>query len=214
MIILIGSQKGGCGKSTLAVNIATALALSGKEVFLLDADPQSSATRWAQDRLDAEVLPNIPNAQASGAIHQTLKDLASKYTYVVVDSAGRDSKELRTGMVVADILLSPARPSQYDLDTLPHLAEVFEAAKDLNPKLSGYLVLNLCPTNPVIKEADSAKEFLADYSEFKLAKTLVYDRKAYRDSISEGKTVLEWHDAKAKHEIEALLEEILNGQKA
>jgi chromosome partitioning protein len=114
-------------------------------------------------------------------------------------------------MTVADILISPARPSQYDLDTLPHLAEVYSQAKDLNPKLNGYLILNLCPTNPVIKEVAAAKEFLVDYPEFKLANTLVYDRKAYRDAISEGKSVLEWTDAKAKHEIEALVGEIING---
>ncbi len=211
MIILIGSQKGGCGKSTIAVNIAAALALKGKDVFLLDADPQSSSMRWAQDRLDIEVQPHIPHAQSSGNIHQTLKDLAGKYEYVIADTAGRDSRELRTGMTVADILISPARPSQYDLDTLPHLAEVYSQAKDLNPKLAGYLVLNLCPTNPVIKEVAAAKEFLADYPEFKLANTLVYDRKAYRDAISEGKSVLEWTDAKAKHEIETLVEEIIHG---
>ena len=211
MIILIGSQKGGCGKSTIAVNIAAALALKVKDVFLLDADPQSSSMRWAQDRLDTEVQPHIPHAQASGNIHQTLKDLASKYEYVIADTAGRDSRELRTGMTVADVLISPARPSQYDLDTLPHLAEVYSQAKDLNPKLAGYLVLNLCPTNPVIKEVAAAQEFLADYPEFKLANTLVYDRKAYRDAISEGKSVLEWTDAKAKHEIEALVGEIING---
>lgn len=211
MIILIGSQKGGCGKSTIAVNIAAALALKGKDVFLLDADPQSSSMRWAQDRLDSEVQPHIPHAQASGSIHQTLKDLSSKYEYVIADTAGRDSRELRTGMTVADIMISPARPSQYDLDTLPHLAEVYSQAKDLNSKLAGYLILNLCPTNPVVKEVAAAQEFLADYPEFKLASTLVYDRKAYRDSISEGRSVLEWSDAKAKNEIEALVQEIIHG---
>ena len=211
MIILIGSQKGGCGKSTIAVNIAAALALKGKDVFLLDADTQYSSMLWAQDLLDTEVQQHIPHEKASGKIHQNLKDLASKYEYVIADTAGRDSRELRTGMTVADVLISPARPSQYDLDTLPHLAEVYSQAKDLNPKLAGYLVLNLCPTNPVIKEVAAAQEFLADYPEFKLANTLVYDRKAYRDAISEGKSVLEWTDAKAKHEIEALVGEIING---
>lgn len=211
MIILIGSQKGGCGKSTIAVNIAAALAASGQEVFLLDADPQSSSMRWAQDRLDIGVYPHIPHAQSSGNIHQTLKDLSAKYKYVIADTAGRDSRELRTGMTVADILISPARPSQYDLDTLPHLADIYSQAKDINPKLVGYLVLNLCPTNPVVKEVSAAQDFLSDYPEFKLAKTLVYDRKAYRDSISEGKSVLEWIDNKAKSEIERLVEEIIHG---
>lgn len=210
-IYLFGSQKGGCGKSTLAVNVAGWLLKEGCDVILVDADPQGSAGRWAQDRQEHEALKNIPHVQASGNINQTLKDLATKYDHVVVDTAGRDSRELRTGMIVADVLISPSRPSQYDLDTLPHLAEVFLQAKDLNPLLRGFLVLNMCPTNPVIKEAQDAQSYLSDFPEFTMANTLVYDRKAYRDCISEGKTVFEWKDNKTRDEINALMEEICHG---
>ncbi|WP_239995587.1 AAA family ATPase [Photobacterium phosphoreum] len=210
-IILLGSQKGGCGKSTLAVNVAGWLVHQGHNVILVDADPQGSAVRWAQDRQEKEKLKHIPHVQASGNINQTLKDLAVHYDYVVADTAGRDSRELRTGMVIADVLLSPSRPSQYDLDTLPHLTEVFLQAQDINPKLKGYLVLNMCPTNPVIKEADDAKEYLSEFPEFKVATSLVYDRKAFRDCVAEGKTVFEWKDAKAKAEINALMEEVFHG---
>lgn len=210
-VILLGSQKGGCGKSTLAVNVAGWLIDNEKDVILVDADPQGSSARWAQDRQENGNLKNIPHVQASGNINQTLKDLSAKYDYVVVDTAGRDSRELRTGMVVADVLISPSRPSQYDLDTLPHLTEVFLQAQDMNPSLRGYLVLNMCPTNPVIKEADDARAYLSDFPEFAMASTLVYDRKAYRDCIAEGRTVFEWKDAKARDEINALMEEICHG---
>lgn len=180
-------------------------------MILVDADPQGSSARWAQDRQENGNLKNIPHVQASGNINQTLKDLSAKYDYVVIDTAGRDSRELRTGMVVADVLISPSRPSQYDLDTLPHLTEVFLQAQDMNPSLRGYLVLNMCPTNPVIKEADDARAYLFDFPEFAMASTLVYDRKAYRDCIAEGRTVFEWKDAKARDEINALMEEICHG---
>lgn len=210
-VILLGSQKGGCGKSTLAINVAGWLKDQNKDVILVDADPQGSSARWAQDRQENGDLKNIPHVQASGNIHQTLKDLASKYDYVVADTAGRDSRELRTGMVVADVLISPSRPSQYDLDTLPHLTEVFIQAQDMNPSLRGYLVLNMCPTNPVIKEADDARAYLSDFPEFSMANTLVYDRKAYRDCVAEGRTVFEWKDSKAKDEINMLMVEICNG---
>jgi chromosome partitioning protein len=210
-IFLLGSQKGGCGKSTLAINVAGWLLDKNADVILVDADPQGSAARWAQDRQENESIGNIPHVQASGNINQTLKDLASKYEYVVVDTAGRDSRELRTGMVVADIVISPSRPSQYDLDTLPHLTEVYLQAQDLNPNLRGYLVLNMSPTNPVIKEADDAREYLSDFPEFQLAETLIHDRKAFRDCIGEGKTVFEWRDPKARDEMERLMEEITNG---
>lgn len=210
-VILLGSQKGGCGKSTLGVNIAGWLAHNGKDVILVDADPQFSASRWAQDRQEQEQLKRISHVQANGNINQILKDLAGRYEYVVVDTAGRDSRELRTGMISADLFISPSRPSQYDLDTLPHLTNVFVQAQDLNPQLKGYLIINMCPTNPVIKETEDAKTYLSDFPEFTLASTLIYDRKAYRDCISEGKTVFEWKDAKAKGEIDALMKELLHG---
>ena len=210
-ILLFGSQKGGCGKSTLAVNVAGWLVKEGKDIILVDSDPQGSAARWSQDRQEHNELKNIPHVQASGNINQTLKDLATKYDYVVVDTAGRDSRELRTGLVIADVLITPSRPSQYDLDTLPHLAEVFLQAKDLNPSLRGFLVLNMCPTNPVIKEAKDAQSYLSEFPEFLMATTLIYDRKAYRDCIAEGKTVFEWKDNKTHDEINSLMAEICHG---
>jgi len=211
MIILIGSQKGGCGKSTLAVNVASLLVLEANaDVLLVDADPQGSMARWVQDRQIRAELKNIPCVQISGDIRQNLKDLASRYEYLVVDVAGRDSSELRSGLAIADVLLSPLRPSQYDLDTLPHLAEVYSLARDFNQNIKAHLVLNLCPTNPVIKEAEEAKAYLQEFPEFQLAETLIYDRKAYRDSIAEGRSVLEWKDEKAAESIRLLLKEVLH----
>lgn len=69
----------------------------------------------------------------------------------------------------------------------------------------------MCPTNPVIKEADDAKEYLSDFPEFGMATILIYDRKAFRDCVAEGKYVFEWKDAKAKAEISALMEEVFCG---
>ena len=112
MIILLGSQKGGCGKSTIAINIACYLANQGKDIVLVDADPQQSSANWVKDR-DETDLPKVHCVQRYGDIKNTLKDLSQRYEYVVVDVAGHDSKELRTAMLVADLLIIPFRPSQF-----------------------------------------------------------------------------------------------------
>ncbi len=159
MITLIGSQTGGCGKSTTAVNICADLAKSGKDV-------------------------------------------------VLVDAAGRDSRELRTGMTAADMPLVPFRPSQPDLDTLPNLQEIITQAKDLNPDLVVYGLLTMAPTNPVVHEAEEAREYLQDYPEIKPLETVIRDRKVYRDAMSEGMGVVEMDNHKAADEVQALMKEI------
>ncbi len=98
MIVLIGSQKGGVGKSTKAVNIAGYLILKqGKTAIIVDADDQKSIMTWYNDRQNVEGLPHIPVVAASGKIKETLLELDRHYDYVIVDTAGRDSAELRSG---------------------------------------------------------------------------------------------------------------------
>lgn len=208
MILLIGSQKGGCGKSTTAVNICADLARNGGDVVLVDADRQSTSANWAMDRSGHEELPSVHCVQKYENIRDTLLDLDKRYEYVVVDAAGRDSRELRTGMTAANVLLVPFRPSQPDLDTLATLQEIIVQAKDLNPGLAVYGLLTMAPTNPVIREIEEATEYLVDYPEIQLLKTIIRDRKIYRDSMSEGLGVVEMNNAKAREEIEALMQEV------
>lgn len=208
MIILLGSQKGGCGKSTTAVNLCAELARTGADVVLVDADRQSTAARWAEDRLGQSVAP-VHCVQKYDNVRETLLDLDQRYGVVVVDAAGRDSRELRTAMTAADVLLVPFRPSQPDLDTLPALQEVITGARDLNPKLQVYGVLTMAPTNPVVNEADEARAYLADFPEIKALQSVIRDRKVYRDAMSEGLGVVEMDNGKAKAEIQLLTQEIM-----
>ena len=130
-------------------------------------------------------------------------DLGPILTHHGIDAGGVEANQDRIDPR-NDLEPAPVAP-------LPHLTDVFLQAQDINPKLKGYLVLNMCPTNPVIKEADDAKEYLSDFPEFGMATTLIYDRKAFRDCVAEGKSVFEWKDAKAKAEISALMEEVFRG---
>mgnify|MGYP000143703045 CR=1 FL=1 len=209
MIILIGSQKGGSGKSTTSVNIAALLAGKGKDVVLVDADRQSTAANWASDRDELDGIGKVHCVQKYDNIRETLSDLKSRYEYVVVDAAGRDSKELRTGLTAADILVIPFRPSQPDLDTLPKMVELIDQAKDFNPDLKVYGLITMAPSNPMVNEAKEAQAYLSDYPDIKLLKTIIRDRKVYRDAMSEGLGVVEMKNAKAKAEVQLLVNEVL-----
>jgi len=209
MIILLGSQKGGCGKSTTAANICAELACSGSDVVLVDADRQGTAARWAEDRLGHDNLHPVHCVQKYDNVRDTLLDLNKRYEYVVVDAAGRDSRELRTAMTAAHILVVPFRPSQPDLDTLPALQEIITGAKDLNSKLQVLGLLTMAPTNPAISEAEEAREYLADYPDITALRSVIRDRKVYRDAMSEGLGVVEMENPKARAEVQLLVQEII-----
>lgn len=208
MIVLIGSQKGGCGKSTTAVNICAYLAGRGKDVVLIDADRQCTSANWAMDRQNNSSLPVVHCVQKYENIRETLLDLDKRYEFVIVDAAGRDSRELRTGMTASDILIVPFRPSQPDLDTLPNLQEIIVQAHDLNPELKVYGLITMAPTNPVIHETEEAREYLADYPEIKPLLTIIRDRKVYRDAMSDGLGVVEMDNPKARDELTRLMTEV------
>lgn len=206
MIILVGSQKGGCGKSTLATNICAGLA--GFDVVLLDADVQGTSANWATDREESSAV-SVPCVQRTGNISSTAKELANKFKYVVIDAGGRDSQELRTGLIVADVSIHPFRPSQADLDTVFHLSEVITQAKDFNASLRDVGVLTMCSTHHANNEIEESRNYLSEYME--VLTPLIYDRKVYRDAMSEGLGVIETNNKKAKEEITAVLGAITNG---
>jgi chromosome partitioning protein len=102
MIILIGSEKGGVGKSTIATNLSVYLTRKGKDTILVDADRQGTSSDWFSERCETN-LPKLECMSKFDNIKQSLFDLSKRYEYVVVDSQGRDSVELRTGLIAADI---------------------------------------------------------------------------------------------------------------
>lgn len=96
MIILIGSNKGGSGKTTIACNLAIALAKHKNDVCLVDADRQGSSARWHQEREAADIAPLITLVQKYDNLTKTLQSLNDKFDVVLVDVAGRNSREMIT----------------------------------------------------------------------------------------------------------------------
>ncbi len=209
MIVLIGGEKGGTGKSTIACNLATWLSREGKDVLLLDADPQATAKRWVDRRNDLQGdRPKLAVAQATGDVFKPARDYATRYGEVVIDAGGRDSKELRTAMVAADVLLVPIRASQPDLETMDHVNELVALARGMNPDLKAYALISMAPSNPMINEVAEANAFLSDFAELRLAQTFIRDRKVFRDAMLEGKGVIEMNNSQARAEIQLLGQEI------
>lgn len=207
-IFLFGSVKGGTGKSTGSVNLAACLAKKGYDTALMDADPLGTSYKWASYREELANVPAVHCLQRYGNLKPILMDLKNKYDHIVVDTPGKDSKEMRTAALVADVLVVPFRPSQPDLDTLDKLNAIIETATDLNEKLKIYALLSIVPTNPSIKEYSEAVEYLSGYPLLKPLKSIISDRKIYRDCMSTGEGAIETGNKKAASEIESLAQEI------
>lgn len=215
MIILIGNQKGGVGKTTIACNFAGMLVNRGKDVILVEADEQRTASSWVLDRKEENPdLPKINSVQKLGDVDDALIDLDSRYEFVVVDAAGRDSRELATALTVCHIVVIPFRASKPDLGRLPHMANITKSAKRFNPNMRVVAFLNSAPTNTQGVDAELARVAIAQYPDIELLKTIVHDRRVYRDAIAEGLTVEEMTDKSsstlaAKSEMISLLGEVL-----
>ncbi|MBR8158631.1 AAA family ATPase [Burkholderia cenocepacia] len=207
MILLIAAEKGGVGKSTLATNLAVHLAHQGVDVVLLDTDGQATAARFVERRDEAGITPAVPCVQRTGDVASTLRDLAHRYQVVVVDAGGRDSREMRSAMAVANLLLVPTKASQADLETFSKVNELIGLARGLNPKLKAVALLSIAPTNPAIREVEDARELLADFDRLELADTIIRDRKVYRDALLVGKGVIELDNGQARAEIQLLAQE-------
>lgn len=209
MIILIAHQKGGVGKSTIAVNFAAELQARGKDVLLAEADPTIHTARvWAKARTLAGGQ-QITSAKLEGNITSDLKDLGGRYDYVIVDVAGKDSREMRSALVAAHVLVAPMQPSQPDMIAAGSLTDVIEQARDFNPELAVLAVLNRCPTNWNSSEVQEAIEYLKDFPALQLSTVRVHERKVFRTSMEVGRGVTEMSDHKAKAEIQILLDEVI-----
>lgn len=215
MIILIGGEKGGTGKTTLATNLAAMRALSGRDVLMIDTDPQGSANYWAQSRDEESIIPRVACVQKFGkGLPTEVKDLANRYEDIIIDAGGRDSIELRSALVVTEKVYIPIQPSQFDIWTLNQMDELVETAKSFNPDLQAKVIISRSSTNPSVHESDDTGKLLADFSNLDLADVIIRDRIAYRKAAKDGLAITELKpkDLKAVEEMETLYKEVFGDE--
>ena len=213
MIVLVGGEKGGSGKTTIATNLAAMLAEQGRDALLVDTDPQGSASFWADARQDHPSSPKrLTVVQKHGrSVGQEINQLAPRFDDVVIDSGGRDSAELRSAMLVADVILVPARPSMYDIHSLALMDRLIGESQQFNAKLQAFVVVNGASTNAGNADVADMLEVLSDFRFFRVASTVLRDRLAYRRSAAQGLSVSEFvpRDAKAADELTGLYDEVV-----
>jgi chromosome partitioning protein len=215
MIVLLGGEKGGSGKSTLCVNLALMTALAGRKVLLIDGDKQQTASRWLERRKKNELKPS-PDIEVMKTIDlmERLPDLAPKYDYIFIDIAGRDAEELRLGLYIADVVVFPMGTTLVELETASRMNDLVEQSQGSKSRLkNAYFVLNRVATNKKKQTVDlkNALAILLEFDAVKVAEHFISNRTVFERSSIAGACVSEAKpsDKQAVQEISELIMEVL-----
>ncbi|MFK7753999.1 MAG: ParA family partition ATPase [Sedimentitalea sp.] len=200
-VITIAQQKGGAGKTTLAVNLAVGFAKAGKSVALMDIDPQGSAGRWFMTRAEAMEEPGLEFSTASawGVTYETRK-LSKTHDIIIIDTPPKADSDLRPALRAADLVLIPVATSHVDLWAVEVV--LYMADRERKPTMM-VMTRARAGTRLAADVAEKAGEMDAD-----VAATPLANRVVYAETLGNGKAALEAPKGPAHAEVAALVAEI------
>lgn len=208
MIVTVGNTKGGVGKTSLALNLAIARRIEGRDVLFIDADPQQSSRGAITIRTIAKRQPAITLSSYTDGplLFDQVSQQRSKYDDIVIDVGGRDTSALRAAMAVADSVLAPFQPRTFDVWGLRDMAQLIKEARSTGIKTRVLGVLNMA--DPGGRDNAEAAAAVAEFPEIEYLDAQIGRRKAIADAAGAGLSVLEYTpaDPKARIEIRRLVE--------
>lgn len=205
-LITVCNQKGGCGKTNLAMTLAASLADRGQSVLVVDGDPQGTATRWFSAAAEGAPFPAavVNLADTRQQIARAIKPHIENYDVIIVDCPpSLESPVTLSTLVVADLALVPVIPSPGDIWATSRLVGLIEQARGMNEALAVRIVPNMVQGTTL---AGAALEALRDIP-LPVAEATMSLRTAYRQAQAEGTSVLTLRDPRARDEARALADE-------
>ncbi len=186
MITVIGSLKGGSGKSTITFNLAVWLAYAHQDVLAIDADPQATLTDVVEVREEEGYEPGIVLGEKA-----LLKDpeALAAHDEVLIDVGTADLESLKQALRVADRILIPVPPSQADIWSTQRFLRLVHAVAGERPEVLAFI--NRGDTHTAVRETDEAAAALVSLPGVDFVKARLAQRTAFRRSFSEGLAVFE-----------------------
>lgn len=203
-VISVLNPKGGSGKTTLTTNLAQALHLRGNKVLIVDSDPQGSARDW-HAASEANPLPLVSLDRANNI--KTISSMTGSYDHIVLDGAAKLEDIIAAAIKASDFILIPVQPSPYDIWAASDLVDFIKARQEVtdgSPKAAFVITRHIEGT----RLGDDVRKALDEY-ELPVFRTAITQRQVYPQTASEGRTVLDGDNAKARDEIGALADELI-----
>jgi chromosome partitioning protein len=210
MIYTIGGIKGGSGKTTIATNLVVLLASQKRDVLLVDADDQESASDFTAFRNQTlgGVLDYTAVKITGSDLNGQVKRLAEKYDDVIIDVGGRDTVSQRSALTVSDVAVFPFVARSFDIWTLNKVNALLNEVLPFNPNIKCFTFINKADARGTQKE--DAADLLKNSDKLIFLETTIGNRIAFGNAAAEGIGVIELkpEDTKATAEIYSLFEAI------
>lgn len=195
-VAVIG-QKGGSGKTTVALGLAAAAILASKSTIVIDLDPQANATNWSDRRQENGIEEPVVISCQVGRLPQTLDKAEKNHADIaIIDTPGKGSEAGIAAAKAADFVLIPIQPQIFDMETLATVRDMLRMGG--NPPAA--VVINRAPIQG--QRHSDAMELARDVGGFEVCPVYLSNRTIYGDAMSYGKTAMEQKpDSKAADEL-------------
>ena len=203
-VVAIVNQKGGTGKTTLSINLASAFA-ELYPTLLMDADPQGSALDWADSRATAQMNLDACGVEPSRLLRD-VRSLAPSYGWIIIDGPPGIGRISADAVRASDIVLIPSKPSPFDVWAASDIVEAVKARQETSGGIPwAFFVITMArPRTRLVAQVNVA---LAEYG-LPVLDARTTERVAYPMTAMEGKSVLDSRDRAAQREILAVRDEI------
>ena len=202
-ILAVMNEKGGSGKSTVALNLATALHRAGQRVVLVDADPQGTARDWRAASPDGANLPDVIALDRPQML-QSLRTLAADV--VVVDTPAKAEQMAAAVIRVADVVLVVIQPSGADVWAAAATVKLIRAKQDIGGTVqAAFLVNRASGVSKLSKEIQAG-----EWNEYELPQldAVIRNRVSFAQSLTDGVSIYDTQDKAGQAEIDTVAKEV------
>jgi chromosome partitioning protein len=210
-VVTLFNQKGGCGKTTMTMQIAGTLAMRGFKTLVVDMDEQSTATRWASQAPDNDPFPAalMNLAAMGGRMHREIKNQLDNYEFILIDCPPAAlSPAPSSAMLISDLAIIPIVPAPADMWASVAAKKLALTAQATNEDLKIRMLPNMVQKNTTL--ARDTLDVLAEDNEIPMTKALIGSRAAFRECQLTGSTVHRLsRTSAAAQEVDRLTDEVM-----